>query len=158
VLIGLIVGYAVAFALGRVDLSAVSNAPAFMTPRFAPFGLSFSATAITGFCLMVFVSAIETIGDVSAIARGANREATDKELRGAVLADGIGTPMAALFGGLPNTTFGQNVGLVAMTGVMSRHVVTIAAVLLIACGLAPKVGALITTTPIEVLGGGVIVM
>jgi xanthine permease len=158
VLIGLVVGYALAFAMGRVDLTPVAAAPAFMTPRFAPFGMAFSATAITGFCLMVFVSAIETIGDVSAIARGAGRAARDSELRGAVLADGVGTALAALFGGLPNTTFGQNVGLVAMTGVMSRHVVTLAAVLLIACGLAPKVGALITTTPIEVLGGGVIVM
>ena len=158
VLIGLVVGYLLAFALGRVDLSPVAEAPLMMAPRITPFGFSFSATAITGFCLMVFVSAIETIGDVSAIARGVGREATDKELRGAVLADGGGTALAALFGGLPNTTFGQNVGLVAMTGVMSRHVVTIAAILLIACGLAPKVGAMIITTPIEVLGGGVIVM
>ncbi|MBT3809304.1 MAG: purine permease, partial [Rhodospirillaceae bacterium] len=66
--------------------------------------------------------------------------------------------VAGLFGGLPNTSFSQNVGLVAMTGVMSRHVVTIGAILLVAAGLIPKVGALITTIPIEVLGGGVVVM
>jgi NCS2 family nucleobase:cation symporter-2 len=158
VLIGLIAGYAVAFAMGRVDLAPIADAAWGAAPRFAPFGFAFSATAIFGFCMMVFVSAIETIGDVSAIAQGAGRDATDKELRGAVLADGVGTSIAALFGGLPNTTFGQNVGLVAMTGVMSRHVVTFAALLLIACGLVPKVGALVITTPIEVLGGGVIVM
>ena len=63
-----------------------------------------------------------------------------------------------MFGGLPNTTFAQNVGLVAMTGVMSRHVVTIGAIVLVLCGLAPKIGAAIITTPIEVLGGGVIIM
>ena len=73
-------------------------------------------------------------------------------------------PMASVqrcldfFGALPNTSFSQNVGLIAMTGVMSRHVVTIGAILLIVAGLIPKVGAIISTIPIEVLGGGVIVM
>ena len=159
VLIGLLAGYLAALALGRVDLSPVGEAAWLMAPKFAAFGFSFSATAIIGFCLLVSVSAIETIGDVSAITQnGAGRTATDKELRGAVLADGVGTSIAALFGGLPNTTFAQNVGLVAMTGVMSRHVVTIGAIVLVLCGLAPKIGAAIITTPIEVLGGGVIIM
>ena len=62
------------------------------------------------------------------------------------------------FGALPNTSFSQNVGLVAITGVMSRHVVTSGAIFLIICGLVPKVGSLIRTIPIEVLGGGVVVM
>ena len=102
---------------------------------------------------------IETVGDVSGIAKGgAGREATDKEISGATWADGIGTAIAGVFGSLPNTSFSQNVGLVAMTGVMSRHVVTIGAIFLIVCGLVPKVGAAISTIPIEVLGGGVIVM
>ena len=59
---------------------------------------------------------------------------------------------------MPDTSFSQNVGLIAITGVMSRHVVTIGAILLIVAGLIPKVGAIISTIPIEVLGGGVIVM
>ncbi|MDM7458680.1 MAG: solute carrier family 23 protein, partial [Paracoccus sp. (in: a-proteobacteria)] len=109
--------------------------------------------------LMAFVSAVETVGDVSGITRGgAGREATDKEIEGATYADGLGTALAGVFGGLPNTSFSQNVGLIAMTGVMSRHVVTIGAIFLIICGLVPKVGGLIRTIPIEVLGGGVIVM
>ena len=108
---------------------------------------------------MAFVSAIETVGDVSGIAKGgAGREATDREITGATYADGLGTAIAGVFGGLPNTSFSQNVGLIAMTGVMSRHVVTIGAVFLILCGLVPKVGGVIRTVPIEVLGGGVIVM
>ena len=123
------------------------------------FGMEFTVAAIIGFCLMSFVSAVETVGDVSAIARGgAGREATDKEIEGATYADGVGSAIAGFFGGLPNTSFSQNVGLVAMTGVMSRHVVTIGALVLVACGLVPKVGAIISTVPIEVLGGGVIVM
>ena len=86
------------------------------------------------------------------------REATDKEIQGATFADGIGTAVSGFFGALPNTSFSQNVGLIAMTGVMSRHVATIGALFLIACGLIPKVGAVISSIPIEVLGGGVIVM
>ena len=108
---------------------------------------------------MAVVSAIETVGDVSGITKGgAGREATGEELAGATYADGFGSAIAGLFGGLSNTSFSQNVGLVAMTGVMSRHVVTFGAIFLILAGLVPKVGAAISTVPIEVLGGGVIVM
>jgi len=99
------------------------------------------------------------VGDASATTKaGANREATDEEISGATYADGLGTAVAGVFGGLPNTSFSQNVGIVGMTGVMSRHVVTIAGVLMLLCGLLPKVGATIASMPFPVLGGGVIVM
>mgnify|MGYP001799588819 FL=1 len=108
---------------------------------------------------MGVVSAFETVGDVSAITEsGAGREATARELTGATLADGLGSFLSALFGSLPNTSFSQNVGLIALTGIMSRHIVTCGAVFLIICGLVPKFGAVITTIPIQVLGGGVIIM
>ena len=128
-------------------------------PNPLKYGFEFSAAAIIGFCLMAFISAIETVGDVAGITKGgAGREATDSEIQGATYADGIGSAVAGLFGGLPNTSFSQNVGLIAMTGVMSRHVVTIGAIFLIICGMIPKVGAVINSVPIQVLGGGVIVM
>jgi NCS2 family nucleobase:cation symporter-2 len=142
-----------------VEFGAVGQAALISLPDPFHFGIEFSLAAILGFCLMAFVSAVETVGDVSAIARGgAGREATDREIEGATFADGLGTAIAGVFGALPNTSFSQNVGLIAMTGVMSRHVVTIGALFLIVCGLLPKVGAVISTIPIEVLGGGVIVM
>lgn len=159
VLIGLIVGYLVAIPLGLVDFGNISRAAVFALPNPFHFGFEFSLAAIIGFALMSVISAIETVGDVSGITKGgAGREATDKEIRGATFADGIGTAIAGVFGSLPNTSFSQNVGLVAMTGVMSRHVVTYGAIFLIICGLIPKVGAAISTVPIEVLGGGVIIM
>ncbi len=159
VLIGLIAGYLVAFALGMVSFGNVGRAASFAVPDPFHFGVEFSLAAIIGFCLMGVVSAIETVGDVSGITKGgAGREATDREIRGATFADGLGTAVAGAFGALPNTSFSQNVGLIAITGVMSRHVVTIGALFLIFCGLVPKVGAVISTVPIEVLGGGVIVM
>jgi len=159
VLLGLIAGYLFALALGMVSFDNVGRAAVFAVPDPFHFGFEFSFAAVVGFCLMAVVSAVEAVGDVSGIAKGgAGREATDKEIIGATYADGLGTAIAGAFGGLPNTTFSQNVGLVAMTGVMSRHVVTIGAVFLIIAGLVPKVGALVSTIPIEVLGGGVVVM
>ena len=159
ILIGLTAGYLVAMALGMVNFGNVTRAAPFAVPMPFHFGFEFSVAAVIGFCLMAFVSAVETVGDVSGITKGgAGREATDKEITGATFADGFGTAIAGIFGGLPNTSFSQNVGLIAMTGVMSRHVVTIGAVVLIVAGLVPKVGAAVSTIPIQVLGGGVIVM
>ncbi len=164
VLVGLIAGYL--YALLFTDMLSIEaiatswdRAAAFALPQPFKYGFEFSLAAVIGFCLMAFVSAIETVGDVSGITKGgAGRQATDDEIQGATYADGLGTAVAGCFGALPNTSFSQNVGLVAMTGVMSRHVVTFGAIFLIVCGLIPKVGGLIRTIPIEVLGGGVIVM
>ena len=163
VLIGIVAGYVYALLVGILEPGAVtgsfSNAASFALPQPFKYGFTFSAAAVIGFCLMAFVSAVETVGDISGITKGGSgREATEGEISGATYADGLGTAVAGVFGGLPNTSFSQNVGLIAMTGLMSRHVVTIGAVFLIVCGLVPKVGALIRTVPIEVLGGGVIVM
>jgi len=159
VLLGLIAGYIVAYFMGMVSFGNIERAASFAVPNPLHFGFEFSVAAVIGFCLMAFVSAVETVGDVSGITKGgAGREATSEEITGATYADGIGSAVAGVFGGLPNTSFSQNVGLIAMTGVMSRHVVTFGAIFLIAAGLVPKVGAIISTVPIEVLGGGVIVM
>jgi NCS2 family nucleobase:cation symporter-2 len=159
ILLGLSAGYLVALFIGKVNFDAIASAGWLSVPKPFYFGVSFSVAAISSFCLMSIVSAIETLGDVSAITRsGAGREMTDKELSGSITADGLGTAVASLFGALPNSSFSQNVGLIAITGIMSRFIVAMGAVFLVLCGLIPKIGALITTIPIEVLGGGVIIM
>lgn len=159
VLIGILAGYLVALAMGQVNFGNVGNAGWFTIPTPFKWGFNLTGAAVIGMCFMAIISAIETVGDVSGITKGgAGREATDKEIAGATYADGLGTAVAGLFGGLPNTSFSQNVGLISMTGVMSRHVVTIGALFLIVAGLIPKIGAIVATVPITVLGGGVIVM
>ena len=159
VLIGLIAGYVVAYLMGQVSFGNVARAGMFELPTPFRWGIEFNTAIIIGMCFMAVISAIETVGDVSGICKGgAGREATDREITGATYADGVGTAVAGIFGGLPNTSFSQNVGLISMTGVMSRHVVTIGAIFLIVCGLVPKFGAIVSTVPINVLGGGVIVM
>ena len=109
----------VALALGMVSFGNIGQAAVFAVPMPFHFGIEFTAAAIIGMCAMSFVSAVETVGDVSGITRGgAKREATDEEVQGATYADGLGSAIAGLFGALPNTSFSQNVGLVAITGVI----------------------------------------
>ena len=147
------------FLLGAVNFSKAGGADLVGIPMPFKFGFEINWTIVVGMCLMAFVSAVETVGDVSGITKGgAGREATDAEISGATFADGLGTAIAGMFGALPNTSFSQNVGLIAMTGIMSRHVVTIGAIFLVFCGLSPKIAAYVNTIPYPVLGGGVIVM
>jgi NCS2 family nucleobase:cation symporter-2 len=159
VLIGLIAGYIVSIFFGMVSFGSVANSAWILIPAAMPYGFEFSLGAVIGVTLVSFVSAIETIGDTSATTKaGSGRDALDEEITGATYADGLGTAVAGVFGGLPNTSFSQNVGIVGMTGIMSRHVVTIAGIIMIICGLIPKIGAVISSMPLPVLGGGVIVM
>jgi len=160
ILIGLIAGYLVAWIFtDLVSFGNVGKAGWVSIPKLMPYGFEFNIGAVVAVVLISIVSAIETVGDTNATTKGgAGREATDDEISGATYADGLGSAVAGLFGGLPNTSFSQNAGIVAMTGVMSRHVVTISALILIACGLIPKIGALVSSMPLPVLGGGVIVM
>lgn len=159
VLIGLIVGYLVAIPMGMVNFAQVGAAAWFALPDPTHFTLQFNIAAIIAMCLMTLVSAVETVGDISGITKGgADREATDKEIAGGTMADGLGTAIAGFFGAMPNTSYSQNVGLIALTGMMSRYVVTCGAVFLVLAGLVPKIGAVISVMPNAVLGGAAIIM
>lgn len=159
VLVGLVVGYLAAIPAGMIDTTAIGEAAWFALPRPLEFGLSFPAAAVIGMSIMAIATSVETIGDLAAVTKGgAGREVTDRELSGGVMADGVGTAFASLFSAMPNTSFSQNVGLVAFTGVMSRHVVSIGAGFLIVAGFVPKIGAVIAVMPSAVLGGAAVVM
>jgi NCS2 family nucleobase:cation symporter-2 len=165
IFLGLVIGYVVAIPFGMMNskkVDAISSASWFGLPD-THFGLEFTTPAALSLiglmCIMAFITTIETVGDISGITMGgADREPTDKELKGGIMADGLGSAIVALFGGLPNTSYSQNVGLVSFTKMMSRHVVTIGAIFLILCGLVPKLAAIIAAMPQAVLGGAAIVM
>ena len=159
ILTGLVVGYLLAIPMGMVNFDAIANAAWFAFPTPLKFGMKFNFAAILGMSIMALITTIESVGDISGITiGGAGREATDKELSGGIMADGVGTALASFFGALPNTSYSQNVGVVAITGVMSRHVVTIGAIFLVLAGLVPKLGAIVSAMPQAVLGGASIVM
>lgn len=137
----------------------VASASWFAVPKIMPVKWVFDARAIVPICIMFIVTAVETVGDISGITEGGlGREATDKELSGGVMCDGLGSSLAAVFGVLPNTSFSQNVGLVAMTKVVNRFAISTGAIFLILCGLCPKLGAVVSIMPQSVLGGAAVMM
>lgn len=178
ILFGIIAGYIAAFGMSLVlpttavtpegveftkswviHWEKVAQAPWFAVPQLMPVDIVFDMRAILPVLIMFVVTAVETVGDISAVIEsGMGREATDKELSGGVICDGIGSAFAAIFGVLPNTSFSQNVGLVAMTKIVNRFALATGAVFLILCGLIPKLGALVSIMPQSVLGGAAVMM
>lgn len=184
VLIGILVGYVVAIVMTFllphtgvnadgveytyswvVNFQAVAEASWFALPSVVGFGtlkdihLVFDARAIAPIMVMFIVTAVETVGDISGCVEGGmDREATDSELSGGVMCDGLGSSFAAVFGVLPNTSFSQNVGLVSMTRVVNRMALSCGAVFLVLCGLCPKIAALVSIMPQSVLGGAAVMM
>lgn len=178
ILLGIICGYAAAFLMGFVlpdtgiaadgteytkawvlNWQKAADAAWFEIPKILPVKPVFDMRAIVPVLIMFIVTAVETVGDISGVMEGGlEREATDEELSGGVMCDGLGSSFAALFGVLPNTSFSQNVGLVAMTKVVNRFALATGAVFLILCGLCPKLGALVSIMPQSVLGGAAVMM
>jgi len=159
ILLGIIAGYIVAMLLGMVNYGKIASADWFAFPMPFQYGIDFVWGAVILMLFMSIVTTIETIGDISATTMGgANREATDKELSGGIMADGVGTAFASIFNAMPNTSYSQNAGLVAFTGVISRHVGTVAGIILILLGLFPKLGGIIAAMPESVIGGAAIIM
>lgn len=159
ILIGIIVGYIVSVCMGMVDFTAVKEASWISLPRPFVMGFEFRLDAIISMCIMYVATTVETIGDISAISVGGlGREATDKELAGGVMADGASSLIAAVFGLAPNTSFSQNVGLVAVTKVVNKFVIMTGALFLILAGFFPKLSALLSVMPQSVLGGAAVIM
>lgn len=159
ILIGIIAGYILAICLGMVDFSAVADASWFALPKFMPVAFEFNWEVIIAMGIMFIATTVETVGDISGITNGGmDREPTIEELRGGVMADGLGSLFAAFFGVLPNTSFSQNVGLVTVTKVVNRYTIMTGAIFLLLCGFCPKLSAVFSVMPQSVLGGAAVIM
>ncbi len=159
VLFGLVVGYVLAYFMGMVDLSRMSDVSMISIPKLMPFSMEFHADAIFAFFLIFLVSATETIGDTSAMtAIGLKRNVTDKEVSGSITCDGLISSLSSVFGCMPITSFSQNVGLIAMTKVVNRFAIMTGAVIMILSGLFPALGVLLASLPESVLGGCTLMM
>lgn len=159
ILIGIVAGYLIAILLGMVDFTPVKEASWFALPVLMPVAFEFEPQVIIAMGIMFVATTVETVGDVSGVANGGlNREATTRELQGGVMADGLGSILGSIFGVLPNTSFSQNVGLVAVTKVVNRFVIFIGSIFLILCGFCPKLSALFSVMPQSVLGGAAVIM
>jgi len=157
-LIGVVVGYTVCFALGRVELGDLGARGWVSLPTPLAFGFEVHWPAVLLMGFVYVISTMETIGDISGTMAACGRPPTRSELRGGLVADGAMSGVAALFGALPNTSFSQNVGLINFTGVVSRHVTAVTGGFLVLLGLFPPVAALFGSIPVEVIGGAGLIM
>ena len=157
ILIGMLFGYVVALCFGMVSFADVGDAAWFSLPRFMHFGVSFDLSSCVAIGLLFAINSIQAIGDFTATTVGGmNREPTDKELQGGIIAYGASNILTALFGGLPTATYSQNVGIVTTNKVINRTVFALTGAFLLLAGLSPKFAAVLTTIPQCVLGGATI--
>ncbi len=157
IFLGIIVGYCVSLVLGIINFDPIREATWFAIPKPLEFGMEFDMPVIISVVIVSIINAVQAIGDLSATTMGGmDRNITDKELSSGVIGSGICTMIGALFGGLPPSSYSQNVGMVAMNKVISRFVLGIAGIFMLLSGFVPKFGALMTTIPYSVLGGATI--
>lgn len=154
IIVGLVVGYVVAIIVGIVDFTPILDRAWLGLPEFtAP---SFQMRAITIIAPVAIVSMVEHVGDILAISEtiGKGRQLlTDPGIHRTMAGDGIATSIAGIFGGPPNTTYGENTGVLAITKVYDPVVMRIGATFAIVMAIIPKFGGFIETIPGAVIGG-----
>lgn len=162
IVIGLVIGYAVAWCMGLVDFSSVQSYGGFNIPVPFKYGLSFDWSAFIALGLVYLITAIEAYGDITAnsLISGEPVEGKTfvKRASGGILADGFNTMLAGVFNSFPNSVFAQNNGMIQLTGVASRYVGYYIAGFLILLGLFPAVGLVFSLMPEPVLGGATLLM
>lgn len=154
ILLGLVIGTLVAIPLGLTDWSHMGEYDwvGLVTPF--QFGLpSFQVSSIIALLIVAIVIMTETTGDIVAVGEIVDETITPRRLADGLRADGLGTVIGGIFNTFPYTAFAQNVGLVAITGVRTRHVATGAGIILVLLGLLPKMAAVVEGIPLPVLGG-----
>ncbi len=159
VLLGIVAGFLVALALGKVSFAGLGDVRWFdvITP-FAFGAPVFDVGAIVAMCLVMIVVMVESTGMFLALGEMTDRRLSNRDLADGLRTDGLGTLIGGIFNTFPYTSFSQNVGLVGVTGVRSRWVCVAAGLILIAFGLFPKMAHVAAAVPQFVLGGAGIVM
>jgi uric acid transporter len=159
VLLSVVIVYLVGIAMGFGNLAAIDAAPWFRLPTFLPYGFAWpNAVGLTTILIDHLVAAMYTMSITLALCAMVRIEQTDRRVRGAVAGDGLGSIIAALFGGVSLISYDQNVGAISLTGVASRFVVASAGAILIVLAFFPKLGAVVGVVPPFVLGGTLLFM
>lgn len=157
ILLGMVVGYIVALAMGMVNFEPVSTAGWFQVIEPMHFGLKFNVSACISLAIMYVVNSVQTIGDFSSTTLGGlDRLPTNKELSGGIVAQGTASIVGAFFGGLPTASYSQNVGIVTVNKVINKIVFAFAAAILLIAGFIPKFASALTTIPQSVIGGATV--
>ncbi|EKT4468493.1 purine permease [Pseudomonas putida] len=159
ILLAMVIGTLIAWALGMTDFSKVTEGPVFAFPTPFHFGMpTFHIAAILSMCIVIMVTLVETSADILAVGEIIDTKVDSKRLGNGLRADMASSILAPIFGSFTQSAFAQNVGLVAVTGVKSRYVVATGGVILVVLGLLPIMGRVIAAVPTPVLGGAGIVL
>ncbi|VVN71294.1 Uric acid transporter UacT [Pseudomonas fluorescens] len=159
VLLGVLVGFVIAFIRGDIVLDGIAQTPWFSTITPFAFGLpTFDAVAVISMCMVMLVTMVESTGMFLALGNMVGRPTTRERLVRGLRADGMGAVVGGVFNAFPYTSFSQNIGLITMTGVKSRYVCMAGALILIGLGLFPKLAYIVASTPQYVLGAAGMVM
>lgn len=154
ILLGLVIGTLISIPFGMPDWSNVKHYGWIGVPHPFQFGTpTFQISSIISLLIVAIVIMTETTGDIVAVGEIVDEKITPRRLGDGLRADGLGTVIGGIFNTFPYTAFAQNVGLVAITGVRTRHVATGAGVILVLLGLLPKLAAVVEGIPQPVLGG-----
>jgi xanthine permease XanP len=160
--IGLVAGYIVSAFLGMVDFSIISKLPLVSVPVPFRYGMSFEFGALIPFLILYPLTAIESVGDLTATSMVSKEPISGsvyiRRIKAGVLADGFNSSLAALLNTFAITTFSQNTGVIQMTGVGSRYVGFFVSGILVLLGLLPIVSGAFQSIPQPVLGGATTVM
>lgn len=157
ILIGISVGYVASLFLGIVDFSKLQEASWLTIPSLMPFKINFHLDACITMAVMFVVNSIQAVGDFSSTtAGGMDRQPSEKELEGGIKAYGVVNMISSFIGGLPTASYSQNVGIVSLTKVVSRHVLKITAIMILVAGFIPKFGGLMLSVPQAVIGGATV--
>jgi xanthine permease XanP len=162
VIIGLVLGFSVAWFTGKVDFANMAQVPLISVPVPFKYGFNFDWMAFIPIAVIFLITPLETAGDLTANSIISKQPVKGplymRRIKSGVLADGCNSAMAAMFNSLPMTTFSQNNGVIQLTGVASRHVAFYIAGILVLLGLFPAVGAVLQLMPKPVLGGATLIM
>jgi uric acid transporter len=159
VLLGLVFGTVVATIAGVTDFGGVGDADALGVTTPFHFGTpTFGFAAIVSMVIVMFITMVETTGDVFATGDIVDKPIRRDDIARAIRGDGLATTLGGVLNSFPYTAFAENVGLVRLTAVKSRYVVAAAGAIMILLGLFPKIGAIVAAIPAGVLGGAALVM
>lgn len=162
IIIGIIIGYTLAYFIGWVDFSAMGEVGAITIPQPFKYGLGFDLSAFIAIALIYFITSIEAYGDITANSMIGGEPIQGpkflKRVQGGVLADGVNSMIAGVFNSFPNSIFAQNNGLIQLTGVASRRVGYYIAAFLVILSAFPFVGGVFSVMPEPVLGGATLLM
>lgn len=162
IIIGLIIGYIVAYMFGMIDFSQLNSLGAINIPQPFKYGLGFDWSAFIAIAIIYFITSIEAYGDITANSMIGGEPVQGpkfmKRAQGGILADGINSMIAGVFNSFPNSIFAQNNGLIQLTGVASRYVGYFIAAFLVILSAFPFIGGIFSIMPEPVLGGATLLM